>query len=103
MKKLIGHCAVDSGTIIIADPCYIVPEKEDVHPEWAESHKGYSEIFNEMHKNDPKCQIQHANLVVCDIAGTAVISHTGYGDGTYPVYADLNKEGRVKSLTIKFV
>jgi hypothetical protein len=35
--------------------------------------------------------------------GIAVASRTGYGDGFYPVVAELNSEGRVKSLTITFI
>jgi hypothetical protein len=36
--------------------------------------------------------------------GLAVVSGTGYGDGVYPVIADISdKSGRVKSITIVFI
>ena len=41
-------------------------------------------------------------MLVAGIAGTAVAASTGWGDGNYPVYAHLDKDGRVAKLEIKF-
>ena len=35
--------------------------------------------------------------------GLAVACSSGWGDGSYPVIATYNEEGRVASLTIKFI
>ena len=35
--------------------------------------------------------------------GEGVISHTAHGDGTYPVYADMDRDGTVLALRIDFV
>ena len=41
----------------------------------------------------------------CAAAGfaTCVASGTAYGDGNYPVYANIDKDGRILAVTIKFV
>ena len=35
-------------------------------------------------------------------AGSAVVFNTGYGDGLYPVYIELNSDGRVSKVLIDF-
>ena len=74
-KVLVGRCGVDSGQIMITDPCYVIGEE-----------------FNDEHYEK-----------VCDITlsegragalpyekgheGKAVVASSGIGDGYYPVYA----------------
>jgi hypothetical protein len=33
---------------------------------------------------------------------TAVVFNTGYGDGIYPVYVQMNEDGRVSKVVIDF-
>lgn len=109
MKKLIGYCGVDSGSILIADPCYVMPEKEELQdPEkvkkFVDEHKDYNHIFDEqLHKEDPNWRNQAGEVLLTGIQGTGVLSHTFHGDGNYPVFADLDENGKVRSLTIEFV
>ena len=84
MKKNIGFVGVDSGTILIGDPCYWLKDKEYEK----EVCKSNFDNFRQVH-----FELGHA--------GKGVIVSTGYGDGTYPVIATI-KEGRVKEITIKF-
>ena len=35
--------------------------------------------------------------------GTAVVFSTGYGDGSYPVYAEFDENGRVAKVVIDFL
>ena len=97
--ELVGHVSVDSGQVMIVDPCYVLDGEYDEAPE-----------------NDPSDHIQctygHPCAVTLSDAkvgeffakgyGTAVASSSGYGDGNYPVYAKKNGSGRVVELTIYF-
>lgn len=82
--KQIGVVGVDSGTLLLGDPCYWLDDKdydkEICHPN-----------FN------------RARQVNYDLghAGKGVIVSSGYGDGSYPVFATI-QDGRVKEVTVKF-
>ena len=75
MRKMIGKCGVDSGQIMITDPCYVIDG------EFTEKH--YQQV----------CEITladgHAGSLPYDLGheGKAVVSSSGIGDGLYPVYA----------------
>jgi hypothetical protein len=99
MLKLIGKFGVDSGQAMIGDPCYLeswetwddkVQDFND-HPQ----HKGkysYLGACNTTIENSYG-ELGHA---------TAVVFNTGFGDGLYPVYAQIN-EGIVEKIVIDFV
>ena len=97
--ELVGHVSVDSGQVMIVDPCYVLDGEHDDAP-----------------KHDPKDHKQCTYGHPCEVTisdkrygeffakgfGTAIASSSGYGDGNYPVYARKNDEGRVVELTIYF-
>ena len=91
-RERIGSVGVDSGTMMLGDPCYISDDKR-LH-----SNKGWSkfceEIFTKQFDSMGYTQIGR---------GTAVVTETGGGDGEYPVYITRSREGRVKSLTVVFL
>jgi hypothetical protein len=93
MKKLIGYVGVDSGTIIISDPCYLIGDS------WAEDDY-QKEVIDTC--NEKTRQVRHDTG-----AFKAVLSEAGLGDGVYPVYAEIvnNKDWgkRVKKITIDFL
>lgn len=104
-KTLIGQVAVDSGQIMIIDPCYI---KEDFSnefiPDGSESGAAQKESY-EMNY-DGCCNATLSDKGFGPIGNKyvnelAIACGTLYGDGVYPVYAEM-KDGRVKSLTIDF-
>jgi hypothetical protein len=96
----IGSFAVDSGQAIVGDPCYL----EDWEPWNSEEHH-----FDEHEKKAG----EYGYLGACGITlkegygelgnSTAVAFTTGYGDGLYPVYAEINDDGRVAQIVIDFV
>lgn len=96
--KYIGSFAVDSGQAIIGDPCYL--------NDWAVWKEG--EPFD--HENHIG---EYGYLGACGVTlkegygvlgnAEAVAFSTGYGDGVYPVYAEINEEGRVSKIVIDFI
>ena len=83
--ELVGHCGVDSGQILLIDPCYV-----------------YKDEYGSGGDYDQCCQITLSD----ERAGQTdlgVVTSSGYGDGVYPVYAKKDAHGRVKSVTIEFV
>lgn len=146
MKKLIGHAGVDSGQILICDPCYIDSEwtqeeftdirrYKHINGKVLEFRKDFNR-FDEIVPDYGKCmndmieqkeatemeQIPAENEFsynacckkTCGPAGMGQLNfrmgHAGVGvvvgdfggDGLYPVYAELDGHGMVKSVTIKF-
>ena len=83
---LIGHCPVDSGQIMLIDPCYVLADNNT-------DDKNLNQLYRD----------------VCDVTieqgageiGLGVATSTYIGDGNYPVYADMEGK-RVKSVTIVF-
>ena len=96
----IGSFSVDSGQAMVGDPCYL-----DEWQPWDSDKQQFEE-----HK---KSKGQYSYLGACEATlsdgygelgvATAVVFSTGYGDGVYPVYAEINEDGRVAKIVIDFV
>lgn len=97
--QLIGEFSVDSGQAIVGDPCYL--------DEW--------KLWNSEEDNfedHPQHEGEYGYLGACNATlgkgfgqlgvASAVAFSTGYGDGLYPVYADINEDGRVGLVVIDF-
>ena len=96
-KKILGFVSVDSGQVIIVDPCYL--------GDWKDGEYNPSKELNNHYAKACKTTLnkkQGGQIIVSGIQGTGVASSTGYGDGNYPVEATY-KNGRVQKLTIKFI
>lgn len=91
-KKLIGYCGVDSGQIMIVDPCYAL--KKMTEEEAEAKYKACCDVTLSKEEN--------GEVLLSGIAGFGVVTGSFGGDGNYPVYANYGKDGLVKSLTIKF-
>jgi hypothetical protein len=89
MRTLIGRCGVDSGQIMIVDPCYVIDNSF--------GEQDYEECCAVTSEGDG------AGQVMRDLA---VVTTTGIGDGYYPVYAtteDLGGWGeRITRIEIDF-
>lgn len=81
-KKLIGHACVDSGQLVIIDPCYLSEWKDGdfighLDPD--------SEVANSY---DECCRVTCSDAQAGEVMkGLGVVTSTGWGDGEYPVYA----------------
>tara|TARA_R100000458_G_C8269029_1_gene243839 strand:+ start:2076 stop:2339 length:264 start_codon:yes stop_codon:yes gene_type:complete len=84
-KRLIGHVPVDSGQVMVVDPCYVLKDDDPV------AEKLYQEI----------CGVTMSS----DKAGSfdlGCATSSGWGDGNYPAYVHYDDSGRVKKLVVDF-
>lgn len=98
----IGTVGVDAGLCYLGDPCYVIDNHLGKMP--------WGEFLNKMYASDPvngengrhwTVRSPMPNPAYGDFPAGVVVS-TGYGDGEYPVYAEINDEGRVMSVTVRF-
>ena len=96
-KVILGTIGIDSGQVLICDPCYI-------DGEWKHSKEGKGKFGDGHYEQCCEASMSKqggGEVLISGIAGTGVASETGYGDGSYPVEATI-KNGRVKEIKIKF-
>ena len=92
-----GSFAVDSGQAMVGDPCYL-----DGWKKWEEG----TPFDHDKHVGEYG-YLGASNRTLTDNFGQlggadAVVFSTGYGDGLYPVYVQLNSDGRVAKVVIDF-
>jgi hypothetical protein len=91
-KKIIGQVGVDSGSLLISDPCYINDHfsirGDDIYNIYPDKDR-HRQISTKATKNTIKIPI-------------AMTVRTGWGDGVYPVTAHYNKYGRIAKIEINF-
>ena len=90
--ELVGTIGVDSGGIVITDPCYV----KEMFLDWDKHCEDYS-VWSDGHKKRT-CQ---------DPQKSMLFSSAGFGDGEYAVYARFFDEGdwdnRVAELRVVFI
>lgn len=98
--RRIGNVWVDSGQMMLGDPCYL--EGWQGH-DFADDRPGeysYAGACTATLSDDS------AGIIGTDHRGTregmAAVFATGYGDGSYPVDVTYNSDGRVVAVTILF-
>ena len=94
----VGEVSVDSGTLLICDPCYLRS-----HGLTEEALEEISQVtLGEPRKMcGPAVNTQHVGSEKQFPLG--FVTTTGYGDGGYKVYVEKNAEGRIKSVTVVFI
>jgi hypothetical protein len=104
MKKVIGEVGVDSGQILVCDPCYIDSQwKKERFEGNTEEPPKYPFSYNACSKKTCNSYDGQLNFEMGH-SGVGVVTSSGYGDGCYPVIADIDdRSGRVKSITIVFI
>lgn len=100
----LGEVGVDSGQIILVDPCYV--DKGFDYDEVCTSHTVES---TKADHGDMFGGLPFHNGIgglIRGIPGGAVVTSTGFGDGVYPVYAEVENFGtwgdRVTKVYINF-
>jgi hypothetical protein len=81
--KQIGAIAIDSGQLLLVDPCNVELA--------AQAAEGGSAIASKTHLTFP----------LSSSVDGAILITTGYGDGLYPVYAEI-RDGRIMRVIIDF-
>ena len=94
----VGEVSVDSGQLLICDPCYL------------RSHAMTEEALEEIsHVTLGEPRKMCGPAVNTKFVGSekqfplGFVTTTGYGDGRYKVYVEKNAEGRIKSVTAVFI
>ena len=85
-RVLAGSVCVDSGQVMIVDPCYVMDTDSDVFGT-------VCDVTTTGHRV--------GEFLAAGTAGTGVASSSGHGDGIYEVWAEL-VDGRVARLVIEF-
>jgi len=91
----VGEIGVDAGLCWIGDPCYVLHTEppKSIGRDWAA-------FCNILHK---AAQGPTAKQFNYDLGhpGLGVVVSTGYGDGVYPVYAEI-RDGRIAKVWVDF-
>jgi len=100
-KHLAGHVYIDAGLCIVGDPCVLRNFDGPAAAEPRSLDGRWEDVLARM----PKAECEGDGAPSAGEMGFAVISTTGYGDGCYPVYAEIDDKepGIVRRLTIDFV
>ena len=91
-----GWFSVDSGQAMVGDPCYLDGWKTNEGEEWNLEGK----VGDYSYHGASATTIENAYGELA--RGSAVVFSTGYGDGYYPVYVQMNEDGRVTKVVIDF-
>lgn len=93
--RLIGHVGVDSGQVMITDPCYLDSWKaNDFTEQGTNLDYSYEGACNATLGENGGAEIG---------SGTqGVASRTAYGDGCYPVFQIIGEDGTVEGLFVDF-
>ena len=94
---LVGHFSVDSGQAMVGDPCYLDDWDTNKNEDWDLEGK-----LGQYSYHGASATTLANNFGELGNA-TAVVFSTGYGDGLYPVYAEMNDDGRVSRIVIEFI
>lgn len=94
MRRRIGEVWVDSGQVMIVDPCYLGDWKDNEFSQENPEDRSfsYAGACNATLSSGRADQLEHG----------AVASSTAYGDGVYPVYAERDPDGTIVRLVIEF-
>ena len=91
-----GWFSVDSGQAMVGDPCYLDGWKTNEGEEW--NLEGKAGSYSYQGASATTIEKSYGELGI----GNAVVFSTGYGDGYYPVYVQMNEDGRVSKVVIDF-
>jgi hypothetical protein len=95
--ELAGHITVDSGQIIVGDPCYLkVWDGNENEPFSIDGQQGQYSYLGSCEATLSEDGFGTLNL------GFAVALSSGYGDGNYPVYVKKNDHGKIALAIIDF-
>lgn len=99
----IGEIDVDAGCAWIGDPCYIIRDDDERRPfpDWQTFCR---KLDAAKHDEQRYTSFAHDGSPVNGETseGMGMVISTGYGDGTYPVYAKRDRGGRILEVRVLF-
>lgn len=96
-RKLIGKIDVDSGLVWIGDPCYTLHKDEE------ERNETIGRTWEDFCCKMDDYLIKSFSYYENGREGLGICTSTLYGDGTYPVFAEMKKgENRPSRIIIDF-
>ena len=91
--KQIGFCAMDTACLLIADPCYVIPDSPQ---DSVELDKRFPDAY-------PPDDAHHVQLSFKrGHAGAGVTVHSPHGDGEVAIWAKLDALNRVRAVFFSF-
>lgn len=101
--EYVGVVGVDSGQLMVCDPCYIESEwQPQVHLDFGDAHKGefsYDGACNATMSEKRYGQLNYR----MGHAGAGVAFSSGWGDGSYEVRIRRTPEGRIAEARIVMI
>lgn len=94
MRTQIGEVWVDSGQVMIVDPCYL---KDWVDNDFKEKEDGDTSF-----SYAGACNVTLSGARAGQLEHGAVVSSTAYGDGVYPAYVERDSSGTILRLIVEF-
>lgn len=91
-----GSFGVDSGQAMVGDPCYLDNWDTNKNDEWDIDNK----VGQYSYHGASATTLANSYGEIGN--SSAVVFSTGYGDGVYPVYVEMNSDGRVSKVVIDF-
>ena len=91
-----GSFGVDSGQAMVGDPCYLDNWDTNKNDEWNIDNK----VGQYSYQGASATTLANSYGEIGN--SSAVVFSTGYGDGVYPVYVEMNSDGRVSKVVIDF-
>ena len=104
LRLRIGSVSVDSGQIIIVDPCYLRDFESNEYERDIKQigNFSYSGSCNTTQTPESAGPLDHSDIFGHTFSA-AVASSTGYGDGEYEVFATYTADDRIAKLEIIFI
>lgn len=93
--ELIGHIDVDAGLVAVGDPCYTTgTDASSAIGSWTE----YLDLLSKVGMFRSRENKEHGQPY--EHKGASLVVNTLHGDGTYPVYAEYDKNafGKVRGI-----
>lgn len=113
MRKSIGRIGVDSGQMMLVDPCYIKKSFEKDYDEQKIEKMQKEKSFSMDYNGACAATLQEnlsagvLNVIGNSDYGTAAVCSTGFGDGVYEVFVTEEEHGgwgkRISKMEIVFI
>ena len=95
IRHKIGTLSVDAGIIALGDPCYTLPDDASHRTEIA---KDWGEFCSALYVNGDTTQgVEPLGK------GVMLVVQSGYGDGSYPVYAEYTSDNHIARVIVDFM